>query len=241
MSKKADINRDIIKRDGAERRREDIEQHGKPTAFRTTKTKNKKAYTRKEKHKVDLCEDDIRKMVYESVKMIAESEVSDMVEQNFDDEVSQICQSINEYLSQFGIKAKFNKRYDFSGYYADCVAVYQNRSVRRDGCMRFSVNKAAIMSWLEDEDDFITYDDVIDQIRVSLWHECGHGLIDWIKQQRRLDTQRGTGIFKGKKLKAVRWLLGFDEEDLCEEFGERMAFNSGYSDLLEFINNYMKQ
>lgn len=32
----------------------DIEDHGKPTAFRTTITKNPKAYTRKEKHKGNL-------------------------------------------------------------------------------------------------------------------------------------------------------------------------------------------
>ena len=32
--KKTDINKDIIKRDGAERRKEDIAAHGRPTAFR---------------------------------------------------------------------------------------------------------------------------------------------------------------------------------------------------------------
>ena len=59
----ANINKDIIKRDGAERRKEDIEKHGKPTAFRTTMTKNKKAYSRKQKHKVDLSAYDLREMV----------------------------------------------------------------------------------------------------------------------------------------------------------------------------------
>lgn len=68
--KKTDINKDIIKRDGAERRKEDIAAHGKPTAFRKTMTKNKKAYTRKEKHKLNLTESDIEKMVEECVKRI---------------------------------------------------------------------------------------------------------------------------------------------------------------------------
>lgn len=68
--KKTDINKDIIKRDGAERRKEDIAAHGKPTAFRKTMTKNKKAYTRKEKHKLSLAESDIKKMVEECVKRI---------------------------------------------------------------------------------------------------------------------------------------------------------------------------
>jgi hypothetical protein len=68
--KKTDINKDIIKRDGAERRKEDIAAHGKPTAFRKTMTKNKKAYTRKEKHKLNLTESDIKQMVEDCVKRI---------------------------------------------------------------------------------------------------------------------------------------------------------------------------
>lgn len=68
--KKTDINKDIIKRDGAERRKEDIAAHGRPTAFRKTMTKNKKAYTRKEKHKLSLTESDIEKIVEECVKRI---------------------------------------------------------------------------------------------------------------------------------------------------------------------------
>lgn len=68
--KKTDINKDIIKRDGAERRKEDIAAHGKPTAFRKTMTKNKKAYTRKEKHKVNITESDIEQMVEDCVRKI---------------------------------------------------------------------------------------------------------------------------------------------------------------------------
>lgn len=65
-----DINKDIIKRDAAERRKEDIEAHGKPTAFRKTMTKNKKAYTRKEKHKVQFTEGDINEMVERCIEII---------------------------------------------------------------------------------------------------------------------------------------------------------------------------
>ena len=68
--KKTDINKDIIKRDGAERRKEDIAAHGKPTAFRKTMTKNKKTYTRKEKHKVNITESDIEQMVEDCVRRI---------------------------------------------------------------------------------------------------------------------------------------------------------------------------
>lgn len=53
----------------------DIEDHGKPTAFRHTMTKNPKAYSRKEKHKevansLRIDSDDVRKMVSETLKRV---------------------------------------------------------------------------------------------------------------------------------------------------------------------------
>lgn len=49
--KAKNINRDIIKRVSCERRNEEIALHGKQICFRPIKTKSKKTYTRKEKHK----------------------------------------------------------------------------------------------------------------------------------------------------------------------------------------------
>ena len=46
----------------------DIEQHGKATDFRTTTAKNPKAYSRKEKHKKTLTENDIRQIIRESIE-----------------------------------------------------------------------------------------------------------------------------------------------------------------------------
>ena len=242
------INLDIVKRDAAERRKQDIEMHGKPTAFRPSITKNKKAYSRKEKHKVSLTEADLNLIIAECIAILKEEEFDNglqemlsIVDRDFEYDVNEVMTNINDFLSQFGLSAKFNKRYDFSGYYSDCVAVYQYRSVKRNGCMRMSVNKNALKKYVEEEfDDFFRYEYVFEQIAISLWHECAHGLIEWIKQKRRLDTQQGTGIFKGKKLSALRELLSLDEEDVAEEFAEEMVFGSTSSDLLKFINKYMK-
>ena len=71
---KKDINRDIIKHDAAMRRKEEIEAHGKPIAFRPQMTKNKKAYSRKEKHKVQLAESDIMEIVEKCVNEILKGE-----------------------------------------------------------------------------------------------------------------------------------------------------------------------
>ena len=49
--KKHNAPKDVVKAVSKANRDMDIEDHGKPTAFRTTITKNPKAYTRKVKHK----------------------------------------------------------------------------------------------------------------------------------------------------------------------------------------------
>ena len=72
-----------------------------------------------------------------------------------------------------------------------------------------------------------------------MWHEGGHGIVQWIKPLRRKDTQAKTGLFKGKIAKDLRYILN-NEEDIVEEFG---AYQSGYytySTLNDFINDYIQ-
>jgi hypothetical protein len=76
-----------------------------------------------------------------------------------------------------------------------------------------------------------------EQIEISMWHEVGHGIVQWIKSLRRKDTQAKTGLFKGKIIKDLRYILN-NEEDVVEEFG---AYQNGYytySTLDDFINDY---
>jgi hypothetical protein len=48
----------------------DIEDHGKPTAFRKTMTKNQKAYSRKGKNKFQFSSNDIMEMVESVIREI---------------------------------------------------------------------------------------------------------------------------------------------------------------------------
>ena len=70
-----DINMDIIKRDAAQRREDDIKAHGKPTAFRPSKQKDKTKYNRKQKHKVNFATSDIMEMVEECIDKIMKGEL----------------------------------------------------------------------------------------------------------------------------------------------------------------------
>lgn len=145
--------------------------------------------------------------------------------------INNVLAEINEYLADFGLSCSLNPKYDFSGYYKNCVAVYQYRSVMNNGKMRIALNIPLMLS--HGLDDY----EMKEQIEISMWHEVGHGIVQWIKSLRRKDTQAKTGLFKGKILKDLRYILN-NEEDVVEEFG---AYQNGYytySTLDDFINDY---
>ena len=100
-----------------------------------------------------------------------------------------------------------------------------------NGKMRVAINLPLIMS----HDDI----DIEEQIRISLWHEVGHGIVQWIKSLRRKDTQMKTGKFKGQIVKDLRYILN-NEEDVVEEFGEYQSDLASYSILNYFICDYNK-
>ena len=46
----------------------------------------------------------------------------------------------NNFLSQYGLSVVFNAKYNFDGYYRDCLAIYQNGSVKNKGRIRIGIN-----------------------------------------------------------------------------------------------------
>lgn len=160
-----------------------------------------------------------------------------IVENNDTDEykkiINNVLAEINEYLADFGLSCTLNTKYDFSGYYKNCVAVYQYRSVMNNGKIRIAINLPLIQSHANMDEGI----DINEQIEISMWHEVGHGIIQWIKSLRRKDTQMKTGIFKGQIVKDLRYILN-NEEDVVEEFGEYQSDLASYSILNYFICDY---
>lgn len=142
----------------------------------------------------------------------------------------------NKFLSQYGLSVVFNPKYDFNinRYYRNCVAIYQNNSVKNNGRIRISINFPRIEKSISKE--YYEF-----EIRISIWHEIGHGIIQYLKGLRRKDTQCGTKIFSGKMLKDFKYII-YDEEESVEEFGRKMA--NPYSDtsyLIDFLQDYQNQ
>lgn len=174
---------------------------------------------------VKLDDDEQNYIVSEVIKRL--NETTDNTD--FQQLINNVLVEINEYLADFGLSCSLNTKYDFSGYYKNCVAVYQYRSIMNNGKMRVAINLPLIMS----HDDI----DIEEQIRISLWHEVGHGIVQWIKSLRRKDTQMKTGKFKGQIVKDLRYILN-NEEDVVEEFGEYQSDLGSYSILNYFICDY---
>ena len=165
----------------------------------------------------------------QELRYIIETAAGQLVDNNYQQLINNVLAEINEYLADFGLSCSLNAKYDFSGYYKNCVAVYQYRSVMNNGKMRVAINLPLIMS----HGDI----DIEEQIRISLWHEVGHGIVQWIKSLRRKDTQMKTGKFKGQIVKDLRYILN-NEEDVVEEFGEYQSDLASYSILNYFICDY---
>ena len=139
----------------------------------------------------------------------------------------------NDFLSKYGMSVVFNPNYNFqrNDYYRQCVAIYQTGSVKNNGKIRIGINLPYIEKYAS-EDEYET------QISISVWHEIGHGIIEYLKGLRRKDTQCGTKVFRGQMLKDFRYILS-NEEDCVEDFGYIMGDPpADTSDLLSFLQDY---
>ena len=173
---------------------------------------------------------DIRKIVAECIQKLREEVGKDTLE----DTVASTMSQIKEFISDFGLDVK-PSRISHTGW----VGIYRAHSVKT-GVMRIGVDLDVIRNWsneLEDE-DIDSEEEARYQVMVSLWHECGHALFEHVKYCRRRSNAAGDGRFKGKAGKDTTWLMGYDEEDLVEEFGEYMAGLMNSSDLFNYLIKY---
>lgn len=138
--------------------------------------------------------------------------------------------SVNDFLSQYGLSVVFNANYNFGGYYRDCLAIYQNGSVKNKGRIRIGINFPLMQTMIKKRD-------LKTQIRISIWHEIGHGIIQYLKGLRRKDTQCGTKIFRGDMLNDFRNIIN-DEEYYVEEFGYVMSDKGIFSVIEDFLVDY---
>ena len=136
----------------------------------------------------------------------------------------------NNFLSQYGLSVIFNANYNFNGYSENYLAVYQRGSVKNKGRIRIGINFPLLQRMTKKRN-------LRTQIRISIWHEIGHGIIEYLKGLRRKDTQCGTKIFIGNMLKDFKNIIN-DEEYYVEEFGYVMSDKAIFSVIEDFLGDY---
>ena len=153
------------------------------------------------------------------------------------DLINQAVDACNEYLSDYGfpISVALIKQHTPD---AELVGMYRTGSVRRDGKIRVGINTDSIYSFADKTSEAERV--INQQIRITIWHEAGHGIIDWLKMLRRRDTQNKTGIFKGDMLREFKLLIA-DEEEAVEKFGEYGGDIEFFCDLDLFLSRYQEQ
>lgn len=148
--------------------------------------------------------------------------------------IDEYLNDVNEYVQPFGLTVSFNKNYPFRGYSAKFLAVYQTRSVV-SGNIRIGVNLPYLKACMANNG--IHLKNLKKQINISIWHEVGHGLVEFIKRLRRRATQNGSDLFTKEMRKDFKYIID-NEEEVVEEFGAMQEGYAYYSDLDDFITRY---
>ena len=171
-------------------------------------------------------------------KIVKEEIEKFLLEDKFTDDIliaiNNCIKEVNDYIGQYGLKASFNKNYVFSGYSAKYLAVYQVRSVA-NGNIQIGINLPYIIKCMSTNN--IPLKKLKTQLNISIWHEVGHGLVEFLKRLRRLDTQNGTGLFSKQMKKDFKYIVD-NEEDEAENFGAMQEGYAYYSELDDFFTQY---
>lgn len=172
------------------------------------------------------------------VNKIIREAIENFINEEFTDEILKTINGylndVNEYVKPFGLSVVFNKNYAFRGYSEEFLAVYQARSAATSK-IRIGINLPYLKACMTENN--IPISDLKEQINISIWHEVGHGLVEFIKRLRRRATQNASNLFTREMKKDFKYITS-NEEEVVEEFGAFQEGYSGYSDLDDFISEY---
>lgn len=164
----------------------------------------------------------LHNIILEAIESVVDDDdISDMVE----DTVGEI----NEFLGQFNLSMEVDEDYDdwSSLYGGHAVAVYEGGSVF-DGVIMVGLNMEAFRKYAsETHSSYMTWD----EIRKSLYHEVGHGLVERIRDFIDEYGDDGEELYNGNK-DDLDYILG-DEEDAVEEFASYMVGDGGDTALID--------
>lgn len=177
----------------------------------------------------------LREIIYEAVYEAVEANTNNEVfTDDIMDTINGYINDVNEYVRPFGLSVVFNKNYSFGGYSAEFLAVYQARSAAT-GKIRIGINLPYLKEFMSKHG--VPLRKLKEQLNISIWHETGHGIVEFLKRLRRKNTQTGSDLFNKQMISDFKYILK-NEEEVVEEFGAMQEGYATYSDLDDFICRY---
>ena len=159
----------------------------------------------------------------------------------FDIFLNEMIQELqSDYLNSLGLSIRINNNYIFNGPKSKWFAVYERRSQQiLNGIISIGINYPLMYSEMckrhIDKDKF----NIEAQARITIGHEIGHGLVDYIKNLELGPSK----LSELPNVTIVRKCGARKEETLVEEFGEYQfvdatgVCDSILSDALEELNS----
>jgi len=134
----------------------------------------------------------------------------------FDKYLNEMISELQEdFLNVLGIRLKINENYRFTGWKSRWLAAYERKSRKiLKGVLSVGVNYNLLYSRMCEMGTYTDNFNIEAQARITIGHEVGHGLCDYMKNcVVKNDTPNISSVKKCGERK---------EEEIVEEFGEYM-------------------
>ncbi|MBP3630880.1 MAG: hypothetical protein J6J23_05265 [Clostridia bacterium] len=175
-------------------------------------------------------ENNIRQIVKESLLALLEnSDKYNIFLNHFNHFVSQTISTANSELKKYGLTVEINEEYEFFDD-DEWLACYERTSnYIEDDIIMIALNREKIYNAMLDLESSEDINEIEIQAIVTIMHEVGHGLVDWLRYQ--FDGEMTTSNL----INDIIYCDEDEEEEICEEYGERwIAQYSGvYDSVLE--------
>ena len=194
---------------------------------------------------VDRC---LRKYLRENVKINEARQQANQTDKGFerwkkvfDGYLSEMVNELQaDYLSNLHLTININPNYAFNGGRSRWLAAYEGRSRQiENGIVSIAINYPLLYSKMRQMHTDKDRLNIEAQARITVGHEIGHGLVDYIK----LLSIEPSMLSEMPNVKTIMYCGGRKEEKLVEEFGEYQftevtgCWGSVLCDALEELNS----
>lgn len=132
-----------------------------------------------------------KKNKYIKVLDLTESEEFSSFNSNSQNIINDELQTVNDYIQKIDpeLTCGYSENYDFSGEKENWVGVLDKENQENTKHFNVAINLPAIYMFLEQNGLETDEIELRCQIRATLWHEIGHALIDYFKDQDIFDLE----------------------------------------------------